>query len=121
MPVHAPDQPANVLPAGGVAVSVTTVPAAKLAWHVLPQLIAPVELRTEPELLTETFRVKPLVAAPPPPPPPDLTAVLNSAPTPLAPFIVTVQLPVPVHAPVQPANVLLLSAFAVRVTAEPVL
>jgi hypothetical protein len=31
VPVHAPDHPANVLPAGGVAVSVTTVPAAKLA------------------------------------------------------------------------------------------
>jgi hypothetical protein len=39
MPVQAPDQPANVAPELGVAVSVTGVPLAKLALHVVPQLM----------------------------------------------------------------------------------
>jgi hypothetical protein len=39
VPVHAPDQPANVEPALGLAVRVTEVPAAKLAVHVGPQLM----------------------------------------------------------------------------------
>ena len=33
-PVHDPDQPVNVDPADGVAVSVTAAPDAKNAWHV---------------------------------------------------------------------------------------
>jgi hypothetical protein len=39
VPLHAPDQPANVDPAFGAAVSVIAVPAAKLALHVDPQLM----------------------------------------------------------------------------------
>lgn len=39
VPVQAPDQPAKVLPAAACAVKVTGVLAAKLAEHVLPQLI----------------------------------------------------------------------------------
>jgi hypothetical protein len=39
VPVQAPDQPANVEPVLGVAVSVTDVPLAKLALHVDPQLM----------------------------------------------------------------------------------
>jgi hypothetical protein len=39
VPVQAPDQPANVEPAFGTAVSVTMVPLVKLALHVAPQLI----------------------------------------------------------------------------------
>ena len=39
VPVQAPDQPTNVEPALGAAVSVTVVPLAKLALHVVPQLM----------------------------------------------------------------------------------
>jgi hypothetical protein len=39
VPVHAPDQPANVEAALGAAVSVTMVPLVKFALHVAPQLI----------------------------------------------------------------------------------
>jgi hypothetical protein len=39
VPLHAPDQLANVDPVLGVAVSVTGVPMVKLALHVVPQLI----------------------------------------------------------------------------------
>jgi hypothetical protein len=39
VPLQAPDQPANVDPVLGVAVSVTGVPLVKLALHVVPQLI----------------------------------------------------------------------------------
>jgi hypothetical protein len=39
VPLHPPDQPANVEPALGVAVRVTAVPLAKFALHVAPQLI----------------------------------------------------------------------------------
>jgi hypothetical protein len=47
IPLQAPDQPANVEVAFGAAVSVTIVPLAKLALHVVPQLI--------PEGLLVTF------------------------------------------------------------------
>jgi hypothetical protein len=39
VPVHAPDQPVNVEPVLAVAVSVTGVALAKLALHVVPQLM----------------------------------------------------------------------------------
>jgi hypothetical protein len=39
VPLHAPDQPANVAPVLGVAVSVTGVPLAKLAAQAVPQLM----------------------------------------------------------------------------------
>ena len=39
VPVQAPDHSANVEPEAGVAVRVTCVPLAKLALHVVPQLI----------------------------------------------------------------------------------
>jgi hypothetical protein len=38
-PVHAPLQPAKVAPLPGVAINVTTVPLAKFAVHVVPQLM----------------------------------------------------------------------------------
>ena len=39
VPVQAPDQPVNVEPVLGVAVSATAVPLAKLALQVAPQLM----------------------------------------------------------------------------------
>lgn len=39
VPLHPPDQPANVEPALGAALSVTAVPLGKLALHVCPQLM----------------------------------------------------------------------------------
>jgi hypothetical protein len=39
VPVHPPVHPANVEPELGVAVSATAVPLAKLALHVVPQLM----------------------------------------------------------------------------------
>jgi len=39
VPVQAPDQPAKVDPAAATAVSVTTVPLANPALHLVPQLI----------------------------------------------------------------------------------
>lgn len=73
VPTQTPDQPANVLPAGGVAVSVTTVPAATVAVQAVPQLMPPTLLVTVPELLTLTLSVLPLPVLPPPvPPPPEL-------------------------------------------------
>ena len=43
-----PDQPPNVEPVLGVAVSVTAVPLVKLAEHVVPHVIPDGELLTEP-------------------------------------------------------------------------
>lgn len=37
VPLHAPDQPAKVIPVVGVAVSVTTVPVVNVALHIAPQ------------------------------------------------------------------------------------
>jgi hypothetical protein len=48
VPVHPPDHPANVEPELGVAVSVTVVPLAKLALHVVPQLMPEGSLVTAP-------------------------------------------------------------------------
>ena len=39
VPIQAPDQPVNVEPVLGAAVSVTDVPLAKVALHVCPQLM----------------------------------------------------------------------------------
>jgi len=47
-PLQAPDQPANVELAFGVAVNVIAVPAAKLALHVVPQLMPAGVLLTVP-------------------------------------------------------------------------
>jgi hypothetical protein len=39
VPLHPPDHPANVEVDPGASVSVTTVPAGNVAWHVVPQLM----------------------------------------------------------------------------------
>ena len=49
VPEHPPpDQPAKVDPVLAVAVSVTAVPLAKLALHVVPQVMPAGELLTDP-------------------------------------------------------------------------
>jgi hypothetical protein len=48
VPVHAPDQPANVLLAPGVSLSVTWVPETKLAEHTVGQVIPAGALATVP-------------------------------------------------------------------------
>jgi hypothetical protein len=107
VPAHAPDQPANVDVASGVAVRVTVLSAGNLASQVAPQEIpagvettVPVPL---PASLTFSagFRRK-------------------LARTDLAASIVTVQVPpAPAHAPDQPANVDVESGTAARVTVAP--
>lgn len=39
VPLHPPAHPPNVEVDAGVSVSVTTVPAGNVAWHVVPQLM----------------------------------------------------------------------------------
>ena len=51
VPEHDPVQFTNVLPAGGVAVRVTTVPELNFAEQVLPQLMPATSLVTVPVLL----------------------------------------------------------------------
>ena len=82
--------------------NVTAVPDATVAEHAVPQLMPPTLLVTIPELLTLTLRVT-LLAGVVVPPPAGGCAV-NVAPTALAPMTVTAHAPLPLHAPVQPAN-----------------
>ena len=56
VPEHAPAQPAKVAPAAGLAVSVTTVPASKLAEQVLPQSMPDGEDETVPPAVRLTPR-----------------------------------------------------------------
>ena len=113
VPVQAPDQPANVELAFGAAVSVTIVPLVKLALHIAPQLIpegllvivpAPV-----PELWTVSWKEVGGGGA----------LAVNVAVTAALPVKVTLQLPVPVQAPDQPANVEVAFGAAVSVTIVP--
>lgn len=109
VPVHAPLQPTNVEPLAAAAVSVTEVPLAKLAVHVAPQLMPAGDEVTVPEpvpaFVTDNANV--------------VAELLNVAVTARAAVIDTVQAPVPVHAPDQPANVEPELAAGVSVTDEP--
>jgi len=101
-----PVQPANVEPAAGVAVSVTTWPKGKSAMHVAPQLMPGGDEVTvppaAPAFVTVSVRrwsVKP-------------------ATTSVAAVIVVVHVPVPLQPPpVQPVNVEPVAGVAVSVTA----
>jgi hypothetical protein len=105
-----PDHPPKVDPALAAAVSVTTVPLAKFAVQAVPQLMPAGELVTEPLPLPDSATVScgPLEAA-----------VLNVAVTEVADATMMLQVPVPLHAPDQPANVEPVAGVAVRVTAVP--
>src|SRR5262245_63719176 len=112
VPVHAPLQPANVDPVAALAVSVTLVPLAKLAFcvvHVVPQLMPAGLDVTVPVPVPALFSVSVWFVA----------TVLNVASTERACVLATVKPPVPVHAPLQPANVDPLAADAVSVTLVP--
>ena len=110
VPVQAPLQPANVEPVAAAAVSVTDAPLAKLALQVAPQLMPPVFDATVPVPVPFLATVSAKLAV----------VLLNVAVTLRACVIDTVQLPVPVHAPLQPANVEPLAAAALSVTLVPV-
>jgi len=105
VPLQAPDQPAKVDPAAGMADNETTVP-----WFADSEQSAP---QSMPAPVTVPVPVPDLET--------DKTYVLsvNAAPTDFAPSIVTTQLPVPLQAPDQPAKVEPASAEAVSVMAAP--
>jgi len=109
VPVQAPLQPANVEPLAAAAVRVTDVPLEKFAPQVVPQLIPAGDEVTVPEpvpaFVTESANV--------------VAELLNVAVTARAAVIDTVQAPVPVHAPDQPANVEPDVAAGVNVTDVP--
>jgi hypothetical protein len=107
VPKQSPDQPVKIEDASGVAVSVTTLPASKLAWQMSPQLIPAGLDVTTPERLPVfgTARLKTLAA--------------NVAVTERASDIVSWQLPVPEQSPDHPVKLEDASGVAVRVTAVP--
>lgn len=107
VPPQAPLQPANVEPDPGVGVSVTTVPLLKFAVHVLGQEIPLGELVTVPVPVPAVETVSGKVE------------ILNVAVTDSADVIVTTQLPVPLQAPLQPANTDPLVGTSVSVTTVP--
>jgi len=109
VPLHAPLQPANVEPESGVAAKLTTVPFAKLAEHVGPQEIPEGVLATVPVPVPPlaTVRVKGPGFA------------VKFALTDFAASMVTLHAPVPLQAPLQPANVEPESGAAVKLTTVP--
>jgi hypothetical protein len=109
VPVQAPLQPAKVEPESGAAVRLTTVPLVKLAEHVVPQAIPAGELVTVPVPVPPlaTVRVK------------DPGLAVKFALTDFAASMVTLHAPVPLHAPLQPANVEPESGVAVKFTTAP--
>jgi hypothetical protein len=107
VPPHEPLQPTNVEPAAGVAVSVTVVPLLKFALHVGLQLIPLGTLVTVPVPVPFVETVSGNVES------------ANDAVTDSADVIVTTQLPVPLHAPLQPANTDPLAGTSVSVTTVP--
>jgi hypothetical protein len=108
VPVHEPLQPANAEPLVAAALSVTDVPVAKLATHVVPQLTPAGEEVTVPVPVPAFVTLAAKVAAP-----------LKVAVTARTAVIVTVQVEVPVQAPLQPAKVEPLAGAALSVTDVP--
>jgi hypothetical protein len=108
VPVHAPVQPPNAEPAAALAVRTTVDPLLNCDEHVGGQLIALGWLVTVPEPAPEIATVAGKVTA------------LNDAEISSIEFIVTVHVvPVPPHAPPQPANVEPVAGVSVSVTCVP--
>jgi len=108
VPLQAPPQPVKLQPAAGVGVRATCVPAAKLALHVVSQLIPAGELVTAPLPASLTVSVKE-----------DGEFCVNVADTFWVVFIVTVQPPAPLQAPPQPAKLQPAAGAGVRLTCVP--
>jgi hypothetical protein len=109
VPAQTPDQPVNVEPTAEVAVSVTVVPCATLELHTLPQATpAGVEFTVPvPVPARLTVRVNCGVGM----------AAKVAMQVAFDVMTMDVFVPVPVHAPDQPANVEPLLAVATSVTA----
>src|SRR5687768_4226696 len=106
-PLHAPDHAVKDEPASAVAASDTTAPESKVALQVAPQEIAsgfdvtvPLPVPARETVSAKVFFVK-------------------VADTDFAASMVTLQAPVPLQAPVQPANEEVASAAAVSATELP--
>ncbi len=103
-----PLQPLKVEPMAGMAVSITTVPLAKLAEQVAPQVMPAGELVTVPLPLPALLTVSAKLGR------------LKVAVTVVAAETVTTQVPVPEHPPpLQPLKVEPVAGLAVSVTAVP--
>ena len=98
VPLHAPLQLVKVEPLAGVGVSVTRVAWLKLALQVAPQLIPAGALVTVPVPLPLLVVVSKNCVGGGPLPAKVAVAVM-------APLMARVQLPVPLHAPLQPVKV----------------
>ncbi len=105
VPEQAPDQPAKPYPLEGVAVSKTVVPYENCVAQIPGQEMPEGELITVPLPLTLTVSVS--------------GTGLNVAPTLWAPFIASVQVPVPEQGPDQPAKLYPEEGEAVSVTVVP--
>ena len=108
VPLHAPPHPAKLEPEPGVGVNVTWVPTGKFAPQVLPQLIPAGVLVTTPVPVPESVTVSVGNAV-----------IVKAAETDRLLFTVTLQAPVPLHAPPQPAKVEPEPGLAVNVTGVP--
>lgn len=109
-PEQAPLHPANTEPDTGAAVNVTEAPLLNAKLHNVPQLMPAGDEVTVPLPLPARVTVAVNVVVP---------DVLNVAVTARAAVIETVQVLVPLHAPLQPANVEPPAAAAVSVTEAP--
>ena len=106
-PAQAPLQPPKVEPASGVAVSVNWAPGATASLQSAPQAMPAGALETVPEPAPLRLTVS-------------VTGIsVNVAVTVVPALTVTVQSPVPVQAPLQPANVEPAAGVAVSVNAVP--
>lgn len=111
---HAPLQYINLYPNVTLVESVTTVPEGNCAlWlvHVEPQLIPTGLLVTVPSLALPVLERDSVLSDPP--------EAVNWAVTDLDASIVTVHVPVPLQAPLQPVNVAPVEGIAIRVTFDP--